>query len=226
MGGKPFIRQLFMATQNLIEENICLAEMIAFDYANIPGSQWDEARSEASLALIRAAEAYDPTKGEFVSFASRVIRNALNSLYAKQLRLLRLFPKSINDPIHLAPIKNAIHPSPSSGGDFSIESPQDVRKEVRQRETSNVIESLMNLLTPRERVIVGALKAGSSYAEIGDSLGISKQAAHKSAKTGLAKLRTGLDRLGYRGIASDGHLASQTSRKIIPQVDDSSANSY
>jgi RNA polymerase sigma factor (sigma-70 family) len=205
-----------MAKSNLIEEHLFLAELIAFDYANLPGCHWDEARSEASLALMRAADAFDPDKGEFVSFSSRVIRNALNSLYAKQLRLLRLFPKSIDDPILLAPIKNVGHLSPSSDGDFSIASPQDVRKDVRQRETSTVIDSLMNLLSPRERVIVGALKAGSSYAEIGDSLGISKQAAHKSAKSGLAKLRTGLDRLGYRGIASDGHLASRVSRKDHP----------
>ncbi len=205
-----------MAKSNLIEEHLFLAELIAFDYANLPGSQWDEARSEASLALMRSAEAYDPAKGEFVSFASRVIRNALNSLYAKQLRMLKIFPKSIDDPILLAPLKDASHLSPSSDGDFSIESARDVRKDVRQRETSAVIESLMNLLSPRERVIIGALKAGSSYTEIGDSLGISKQAAHKSAKSGLAKLRAGLDRLGYRGIASDGHLASRASRKDHP----------
>jgi RNA polymerase sigma factor (sigma-70 family) len=202
-----------MENQNLIEEHLFLAELIAFDYANIPGCQWDEARSEASVALVRAAGAYDPAKGEFVSFSSRVIRNALNSLYAKQLRLLKIFPKSIDDPIQFASVENRGLTGLSTDGDFAIESAQDVRKDVRQRETSTVIESLMNLLSPRERVIVGALKAGSSYAEIGDSLGISKQAAHKSAKSGLAKLRAGLDRLGYRGIASDGHLASRDSKK-------------
>lgn len=202
-----------MEIQNLIEEHIFLAELIAFDYANIPGCQWDEARSEASLALMRAAEAYDPSKGEFVSFSSRVIRNALNSLYAKQLRLLKIFPKSVDDPISRLDAKNSPAPPLSDDGDFSIESPQDVRKDVRQRETSTVIESLMNLLSPRERMIVGALKSGSSYAEIGESLGISKQAAHKAAKSGLDKLRAGLERLGYRGIASDGHLASRDSRK-------------
>lgn len=201
-----------METQNLIEEHLFLAELIAFDYANIPGCQWEEARSEASLALMRAAEAYDPGKGEFVPFSSRVIRNALNSLYAKQLRLLKIFPKSLDDPIDRSSAENS-PPAFSVDGDFSIESAQDVRKDVRQRETSTVIESLMNLLSPRERVIVGALRAGSSYLEIGDSLGISKQAAHKSAKSGLHKLRAGLDRLGYRGIASDGHLASRGSRK-------------
>ena len=95
-----------MAKSNLIEQHLFLAELIAFDYANLSGCQWDEARSEASLALMRAADAFDPAKGEFVAFSSRVIRNALNSLYAKQLRMLKIFPKSIDDPILLAPIKN------------------------------------------------------------------------------------------------------------------------
>lgn len=195
------------SSQNLVEEYLFLAELIAFDYANIPGCHRDDARSEAGLALMRAAGAYDPEKGEFAPFGSRVIRNALNSLYAKQLRLLKIFPKSIDDPIQIPLTDN--HESAFSGdGDFLEKSSQDVRKNVRQRETSAVIEPLMNLLSPREQVIIGALKAGNSYTEIGDSLGISKQAAHKSAKSGLEKLRAGLGRLGYQGIASDGHLAS------------------
>lgn len=202
-----------MKNQNLIEEHLVLAELIAFDYSNIPGCQWDEARSEANLALIRAAQSYDPAKGEFVSFSSRAIRNALNSLYAKQLRLLKIFPKSIDDPIQYPLVEHRHHRDISVDDDYSAASGQDIRKDVRQRETSTVIESLMNQLSPRERVIVGALRVGNSYTEIGDSLGISKQAAHKSAKSGLVKLRTGLERLGYRGIASDGHLASWGSRK-------------
>ena len=203
-----------MASQNLIEKHLFLAELIAFDYANIPGCQWDEACSEASLALMRAAESYDPDKGDFTPLATRVIRNALNSLYAKHLKRAKIFPKSLDDPIHFPAIKKT-NQSHSTDGVSSIESGQDVRKEVRQRETSTVIEPLMSLLTPRERVIVTALKSGRSYSEIGRSLGITKQAAHKSAKAGLAKLRSGLDRLGYQGIATDGNLASKLHNKNI-----------
>jgi len=206
-----------METQKLIEEHVFLAELIAYDYANIPGSQLDEARSEASVALIRAAQAYDAAKGDFIPFSSRVIRNALNSLYAKQLRLLKMFPKSLDDPIQW--------PSGVSRGDggSSAESithrdaRQDVIKEIRCRETSGVVESIMNLLTPRERVVVNALRLGHSYVEIGETLGISKQAAHKSVKAGLTKLRAGLARMGYRGIASDGHLGSLESKNFRDQ---------
>lgn len=207
-----------MASQNLVEEHLFLAELIAFDYANIPGCQWDEACSEANVALMRAADAYDPKRGEFIPFSSRVIRNALNSLYAKQLKLAKIFPKSLDDPIKPSNIEcQALNPS-SAGINPHPESPQDTRKGVRLNETSDVIESLMGLLTPREQVTVMSLKSGNSYREIGASLGISKQAAHKSAKSGLRKLRAGLDRLGFNGVASDGNLASKgSSKKIGPQ---------
>jgi len=190
------------------EDNIPLAEVIAFEYANIPGCMVDDARAEAHLALNRATEAYDPEKGEFVQFAAKVIRNALNSLYAKQLRFARLFPKSIDDPIHWA--KQGSNMSSESSLNHSIlnDAKQDVLKEVRRHETLMALDAVLKLLSPRERLLVDALRRGSSYAEIGETMGITKQAAHKSIKSGLAKLREGLARMGYRGIASDGQLGS------------------
>jgi RNA polymerase sigma factor (sigma-70 family) len=196
-------------SSKLIEDHIFFAELIALDYANIPGCQWDEAKSEAYMGLIRASEAYDPQKGEFTAFASKVIRNALNSLYAKQLRILKIFPKSLDEPI--VRWKSVDHSISSDCDTLHSISPgtEDVRKEIRENEASVAIESVMNLLSPRERIAVEALRIGKSYPEIGGMLGISKQAAHKSARSGLDKLRAGLARLGYQGIASDGFLDSR-----------------
>jgi DNA-directed RNA polymerase specialized sigma24 family protein len=83
-----------------------------------------------------------------------------------------------------------------------------VLKEVRRQETLAALGAVLNLLSPRERLLVDALRNGSSYAEIGENLGVTKQAAHKAVKSGIAKLREGLARMGYRGLASDGHLDS------------------
>ena len=199
----------------MIEDHVFLADVIALEYSNIPGCQLEEARSEAQVALIRAAEAYNPQKGEFIPFSSRVIRNALNSLYAKQLRLLRVFPKSLDDPIQWAGVSVTGEPVGLSDASIHEDPRQDVRKHVRTRETSLAIEAVMNLLTPRERLAVSALRVGNSYSEIGRNLGISKQAAHKSVQSGIVKLRDGLARMGYRGLASDGHLSS-SERKSPP----------
>lgn len=201
-----------MSPLKQFEDNIPLAEVIAFEYANIPGCMVDDARAEAYLALNRAAEAYDPARGEFIHFAARVIRNALNSHYAKQLRFARLFPKSLDDPIQWAKSGSDMEPVGSSTHSALADPKQDVLKEVRRKETVTALDAVLNLLSPRERLMVDALRGGSSYAEIGENLGITKQAAHKSIKSGLAKLRDGLARMGYLGLASDGQLGSGEKR--------------
>lgn len=197
-----------VSSSKLIEDHIFFAELIALDYANIPGCQWSEAKSEAYMGLIRASKAYDPQKGEFTAFASKVIRNALNSLYAKQLRMLKIFPKSLDEPI--ARRKSADHTFSSDCGTLHSIAPDitDVRKEIRNKEATAVLDAVLNLLSPRERLAIEALRIGKNYSEIGESMGISKQAAHKSAQSGLEKLRNGLAVLGYKGIASDGFLDS------------------
>jgi RNA polymerase sigma factor (sigma-70 family) len=197
-----------MGAHNLIEDNLPLAEVIALEYANIPGSSVDDTRSEAHIALMRAADAYNSEKGEFTHFASRVIRNALNSLYAKQLRYARIFPKSLEDPVDWSKL-GGVTGTDGSSDQFQPSNPkQEVLKEVRRRETLAALAAVLNLLSPRERLLVDALRNGSSYAEIGENLGVTKQAAHKAVKSGLAKLRAGLARMGFHGLASDGHLGS------------------
>lgn len=197
-----------MNSNSLIEDNLPLAELIALEYSNIPGSSVNDARSEAHMALIRAADAYNSDKGEFSTFASRVIRNALNSLYAKQLRYARIFPESLEDPIEWGKINVATETKSGSDRLEPSDPKQDVLKEVRRQETLAALAAVLNLLSPRERMLVNALRSGSSYAEIGEELGVTRQAAHKALKSGIAKLREGLARMGYRGLASDGHLDS------------------
>jgi RNA polymerase sigma factor (sigma-70 family) len=193
-------------TGRLIEEYLPLADLIAFEYSNIPGSQLNEARSEAHFALIRAAKAFAPERGEFVSLASRSIRNKLNTYYAKQLRLAKLFPESLDDPIRWNQNTNS---SSSETHQNEREDPKsDLILEVRRSETSAALASVLKVLSPREHLMVEALATGSSLSQIAAAHGISKQATHKVMGGALNKLRRSLDRLGYRGLASDGHLAS------------------
>ena len=84
------------AAEELFTNHTGLAEVISLEYANIPNAQPSEIFSEAQQALFRAAQGFDPDRGEFGPYAARAIRNALNTLYAKQLRLSKVFPKSID----------------------------------------------------------------------------------------------------------------------------------
>jgi DNA-directed RNA polymerase specialized sigma24 family protein len=127
--------------------------------------------------------------------------------------MLKIFPKSLDEPIPT--INSKLDSFSSESGDLQSISAgrDDVRKEIRKNEASAIMESIMNLLTPRERMAVEALRIGKNYPEIGETMGITKQAAHKSVRSGLDKLRAGLQRLGYEGVASDGLLASSFNNK-------------
>jgi RNA polymerase sigma factor (sigma-70 family) len=195
----------------LIEDHLTLAELIALEYSNIPGSSIDDAFSEASVGLIAAAQAFDPVKGDFHTFANRVIRNRLNSFYAKQLRLARLFPKSLDDSVNW--IASPSDLSGNSDSRLPLDAKQDVIRQVRKAETDSVLAAVMRVLSPRERILIECLRSGQSFSEIGGKLRISKQAACKSTKGALKKLRLGLERLGYRRVASDGQLGSTERQK-------------
>jgi RNA polymerase sigma factor (sigma-70 family) len=190
----------------LIEEYLPLADLISFEYSNVPGSQVGDARSEAHLALIASAKVFDPKRGEFVSLASRAIRNRLNTFYAKQLRMAKLFPESLDAPVQWngAPNQEASCEHLMEAADPKT----DLIREVRQAESNKALADVMKFLTPREQQMIGALAQGFSFAEIAESHAISKQAAHKAITSALSKLRKSLQMLGYRGLASDGHLAS------------------
>jgi len=188
-----------------------LAKVIALEYTNIPGITADEAISEAHQALLRASNAFDPTKGEFTPYAARSIRNALNSVYAKHLRVAQIFPKSLDE----MPDWSASRNSASNSGLLRkiSDSKQDVTSEISRRETGRILAEVLNVLSPRERIVIGALGQGKSLAEIGKKMGITKQAVHKISGPALAKLKDKLSGLGYRGLDSKGFLKS--SRRAV-----------
>jgi RNA polymerase sigma factor (sigma-70 family) len=193
-------------------DHLGLAKVIALEYTNIPGVTADEAVSEAHQALLRASGAFDPTKGEFTPYAARSIRNALNSFYAKHLRLAHIFPRSLDEPPNWAASQGSNASGTGLLGKIR-DSRQDVEHEVRRRETSAILSEVLNLLSPRERIVVIALGEGKSLAEIGEKMGISKQAVHKISGPAFTKLKDKLSGIGYRGLDSRGFLKS--SRAVI-----------
>lgn len=147
--------------EELFSNHTGLAEVISLEYANIPNALPSEIFAEAQQGLFRAAQGFDPARGEFGPYAARAIRNALNTLYAKQLRLAKVFPKSIDEPpqwAKLDPLESASDVAPTGSQD----SKQDVFTEVRRRETGSIIEEVLTILSPRERIVVDWLKLGRS----------------------------------------------------------------
>lgn len=73
-----------------------------------------------------------------------------------------------------------------------------------------MLENLLASLPPRTRQILSLVVEGHSYAEIGERLGVSKQAVHKAASAALNSLREQLADQGFGGLDSKGFLQTAT----------------
>ena len=188
----------------LFHAHLLLAKKIAGGYANIPGVSMDDVRAVAQVALHRAAQAFDPERGEFEAYAARAIRNALNSLHQKEARHARQHMPEADLAVS-ASTEGSTAPSQRLPDEF-----QDVLSQVRSQESRRVLEAVLATLPDRTRQILGLVAAGRSYAEIGETLSISKQAAHKAATSAMTHIREQLAAQGFGGLDSQGFLRTKT----------------
>ena len=188
----------------LFRDALPLAGKIAGGYANIPGMTSDDVRAVAHAALHRAALAFDPARGAFEAYAARAVRNALNSLHQKEARHSRQhLPEA--DLAVSATTEGSTSPSQRLPDEF-----QDVLSQVRSQESRRVLENLLASLPARTQQILALVAEGHSYAEIGERLGVSKQAAHKAATSAMTQIREQLAAQGFGGLDSKGFLQTAT----------------
>lgn len=189
----------------IVEAHLGLAQVIACEYANIPAATLDEISAEAQRALAAAARHFEPEKGGFAPYAARAIRNALNSLYEKQLRYVHAHEFSLDAPRH-----DTGGTTESSLISQFADGSQDMAVEIRARESRRVLEEVLAALPKRSRRALEMLREGCSYAEIGAAMAISKQAAHKISQDALHSLRERLESRGFAGLDSKGFLKSRS----------------
>ncbi len=195
------------SVSRLVTDHLAFANRIAAGYANIAAITPDDLQAIAHQALHRAALKYDPAHGTFEAYAGRAIRNALNDLHAKQARHAQ----------HEVVIETPA--GETTQGAFIEQSPdpqQDVALLVSRVESREVLETLLAVLSPRTRSILGCVAQGLSYAEMGERLGISKQAAHKAATIAMDDLRDHLAARGFKGLDSQGLLKSGSLKGLSP----------
>jgi RNA polymerase sigma factor (sigma-70 family) len=189
----------------LFDAHLPLVEKIASGYANIPGMTADDVQAVAQAALLRAARAFDPARGAFEPYAAQAIRNALNSLHQKEARHARQIVPEADLALAAFTTASSTPPSHRVPDEF-----QDVLAQVRSQESRRVLESVLATLPARTRQILGLVADGRSYAEIGESLGISKQAAHKAAASAMEQIREQLGDRGFGGLDSQGFLRGKS----------------
>ncbi len=194
-----------------VNELLPLAAKIAREFGNIPGLPHAEIELAAQEALARSARSFDPAKGEFSAYSARAMRNALRDLYERQVRHHRHHVYDLDLPATQFTTPEArIQQVPAQGAALP--------DHVAALESGKRLEIAMTTLSPRLRQVAEGIRDGKSYSEIGKSLGISKQAAHKLAGAAISTLREKLAAMGLQGIDTMGLLKS--SWTIAPQVDD------
>ena len=189
-------------SDDLIEQHLGLARMIAYEYANIPCASMDEVIAEAETALAAAGRAFDPEKGQFTAYAGRAIRNALNSFFTRQVRYVKVHDFSLD-----ADATTSASTGSSPRKDHAAPG-ADVPLAARAAESRRILDDVLAELSPRSRLMLVGLREGKSYSDIGAELGISKQAVHKVAHAALQSLREKLEARGFSGIDSKGFLKS------------------
>ncbi len=202
-----------------VNELLPLAAKIAREFSNIPGLPHAEIDLAAQEALANAARHFDPSKGDFTAYASRAMRNALRDLYERQARHHRHHIYDLDLPI----TESATHP------EARVQQIQDAAfplayEAAAALESAERLKLAMSGLSPRLRHVAEGIRDGKSYSEIGESLGISKQAAHKLAHAAIATLREKLEAMGFHGLDTLGLLKSGAGplppASPLPQLDD------
>lgn len=192
-----------------INELLPLATKIAREFSNIPGLPHAEIELAAQEALAHAARLFDPAKGDFTAYAARAMRNTLRDLYERQVRHHQHHVYDLDLPI----TQFATTPEARIQ---QVPAPHVLTDQAAALESNERLEQAMGGLSPRLRLVAEGIRDGKSYSEIGSTLGISKQAAHKLAGAAIATLREKLEAMGFQGLDTLGLLKSSCG--VSPQT--------
>ena len=187
--------------ENQMLQLLPLATKIAREFHNIPGLPHAEIELAAQEALAHAARLFDAAKGDFTAYAARAMRNTLRDLYERQVRHHRHHVYDLDLPV----TQSGTTPEARIQ---QVPSPNALTDQAAALESSERLEQAMSGLSPRLRQVAEGIRDGKSYSEIGTTLGISKQAAHKLAGAAIATLREKLEAMGFQGLDTLGLLKS------------------
>lgn len=185
-----------------IAELLPLARHIARSFSNIPGLDLPEIEIRAQEALVAAGRQFDPTKGNFTAYASQAIRNALRSLYERQVRHHQHHEYVLDQPAGMQSTRTDLAQNTPD------QSQESVGTKVSRAESQAALGRVMAKMPERHRVVLTAIGQGHSYSEIGTQLGMTKQGVHKIAAAAMQSLREHLGSQGLGGLDSVGLLKS------------------
>jgi len=160
------------------------------------GELRDELESEAWIAMLKAAETFDPNKASFSTWAVRNIWQDLIKAYGRWARQKPLEAVSLEGVIeHIRRARDS-----DSGAEITLEalSEPDFSDElVEHLDDDQMIAQLRatiddGVLGPVERDIIKARLAGETLAEIAFQRGVTAQAIHCRVRRIIRKLQEAL----------------------------------
>jgi len=185
-----------------IAKHLPLARHIAGEFSNIPGLGIQEIEIQAQEALAAAGRGFDPSKGEFTPYAAQAVRNALRSLYDRQLRHHQHHKYVLDQPAGMQSTQtDLVHNTP----DIKQES---VATKVSRAQSIEALKQAIEGMSERYRTVLLGVAEGKSYSEIGEQMGMTKQGVHKISAAAMQSLREQLEKQGFAGLDSIGFLKS------------------
>lgn len=174
MRRKPFA-PLTPEQQQLAADNEKLIWFFLKKY--IPRSDPQELYGVAAEGLIRAAATYDPARGKFSTHAMYQMRSAvdLDQRYAKRKK------RSGKLVLHMDDV-DAVDPNKECNAKMRGVVPLQDRPCLSLDETGTDVERFLRSLPARDRELVRMRIGGDTLKEIGDTFGITIQAASAHMK--------------------------------------------
>jgi len=169
---------------DLVDANMSLVMAMA-KRTRIPNVDFSELVSEGNMALLRAIEKFDVSRGfKFSTYACRAILKSFNRMASKTGRYRTRFGTSYDPDLE--------------------QSDYDVRKHEMQRASAaedlrEVVDKNRANLTSVERTIVierfglGSTGKGKTLAQVGNLLGLSNERVRQIQKGALPKIREALN---------------------------------
>ncbi|UCE59632.1 MAG: sigma-70 family RNA polymerase sigma factor [Phycisphaerales bacterium] len=168
-------RRWKLVRDELVERNLGLVYTMLAEF-RLRGLDYDDLRSEAMYALVRAVEGFDPWRGFRLStYACNAIVRSLIQLARKTNTYRLRFPVEHED--WQEPLEKS-----------------DSQNELRDDRLHRVLKGNLCGLTHREAAVIGWRfpldgRLGLTLGEVGEAIGLSKERVRQIQKSALTKLR-------------------------------------
>ena len=173
------------ARSDLARANMPLVVSMA-KRARIPSVEFADLVSEGNMALLRAVEKFDVSRGfKFSTYACRAILKSFNRLAGKTARYRRRFPMEFDPDLERSDYDVMKH-------DMQHQDALDSLGEVLSRNSANLTETERTVVM--ERFAIGSGKSrGRTLRQVGKMVGLTNERVRQIQKLAIAKLRVALD---------------------------------